>query len=42
LVGITPNGIVSYISSLYGGTTSDRSLLNMTGPGSLSWPSAMI
>ncbi|CAF4350223.1 unnamed protein product, partial [Rotaria magnacalcarata] len=42
LVGITPNGIVSYISSLYGGTTSDGSLLNMTGPGSLSWPSAMI
>jgi DDE superfamily endonuclease len=35
LVGITPNGIVSYISPLYGGATSDRSLLNMTGPGTL-------
>ncbi|CAF2969402.1 unnamed protein product [Rotaria sp. Silwood2] len=35
LVGITPNGIVSYISSLYGGAASDRSLLNMTGAGSL-------
>ncbi|CAF1543397.1 unnamed protein product, partial [Adineta ricciae] len=35
LVGITPNGIVSYISPLYGGATSDRSLLNMTDAGSL-------
>ena len=29
LVGITPNGIVSYISPLYGGATSDKALLNM-------------
>ncbi|CAF0814464.1 unnamed protein product [Adineta steineri] len=35
LVGITPNGIVSYISPLYGDATSDRSLLNMTGAASL-------
>ncbi|CAF4421098.1 unnamed protein product, partial [Rotaria magnacalcarata] len=35
LVGITPNGVVSYISSLYGGATSDRSLLNIIGAGSL-------
>ncbi|CAF3413039.1 unnamed protein product [Rotaria sp. Silwood2] len=35
LVGITPNGVVSYISPLYGGATSDRSLLNMIGAGSL-------
>ncbi len=35
LVGITPNGVVSYISPLYGGATSDRSLLNMNGAGSL-------
>ncbi|CAM4805745.1 unnamed protein product [Rotaria magnacalcarata] len=35
LVGITPNGVMSYISSLYGGATSDRSLLNMIGAGSL-------
>jgi hypothetical protein len=35
LVVITPNGVVSYISPLYGGATSDRSLLNMTGAESL-------
>ncbi len=35
LVGITPNGVVSYISPLYGGATSDKALLNMTGSGSL-------
>ncbi len=35
LVGITPNGVVSYISPLYGGATSDRGLLNMTGARSL-------
>ncbi|CAF3515747.1 unnamed protein product [Rotaria socialis] len=35
LVGITPNGIVSFISPLFGGATSDRALLNMEGPDSL-------
>ncbi|CAF1684178.1 unnamed protein product, partial [Adineta ricciae] len=35
LIGMSPNGVVSYISSLYGGATSDRALLNMEGPGSL-------
>jgi hypothetical protein len=35
LVGITPNGVVSYISPLYGGATSDKALLNMSGSGSL-------
>ena len=32
LLGITPIGAVSYISILYGGTTSDEAILNMDGP----------
>jgi hypothetical protein len=32
---MAPNGVVSYISSLYGGATTDRAILNMEGPGSL-------
>ncbi|CAF3375869.1 unnamed protein product [Rotaria socialis] len=35
LIGITPNGVVSYISPLYGGATTDRAILNMEGCGSL-------
>ncbi|CAF1146417.1 unnamed protein product [Rotaria magnacalcarata] len=35
LVGITPNGIVSYISPLYGGATSDKAIINMDGSQSL-------
>ena len=35
LVGITPNGVVSYISILYGGATSDKVILSMDGSGSL-------
>ncbi|CAF1490625.1 unnamed protein product, partial [Adineta steineri] len=35
LIGISPNGVISYVSSLYGGATTDRALLNMEGPGSL-------
>ncbi|CAF3274289.1 unnamed protein product [Rotaria socialis] len=35
LVGITPNGIVSYISPLYGGATSGKAIINMDGSQSL-------
>jgi hypothetical protein len=35
LIGITPNGIVSFISTLYGGATSDKAILNMDGPETL-------
>ncbi|CAF1527664.1 unnamed protein product, partial [Adineta steineri] len=35
LVGITPNGVVSYISPLYGAATSDKAILNMDGSQSL-------
>ncbi|CAF1580513.1 unnamed protein product, partial [Rotaria magnacalcarata] len=34
-VGIMPNGIVSYISPLYGGATSDKAIINMDGSQSL-------
>lgn len=27
MVGITPNGVVSYVSSAYGGSASDRQII---------------
>lgn len=41
LVGATPGGLVSYVSPAYGGSTSDKqilersSLLSLCGPGEL-------